>query len=224
MLEKDKNEITKFTANSQNNGDMIIVNDDIIKNASFLHSTKANESIFIFFILDINTNYKIILFNIIIGQTLALIGVGNGTLSKVIEKDYEFIIPLLLTASYYILLGIFWICIYRKLKLPKLSYIFITIFDSQANFLNIYAFSTVHFNYPFIVGVSTVFWTCLFTWLFIKRYKYRNIHILGVLLSLLGVGVTLYGSLSEMDWETNIFSDNIKGLVCCLVASVFYAM
>lgn len=164
-----------------------------------------------------------IIFNIIIGQVLALLGIGNATFSMVIEKDMKVVIPLLLTASYYFLLALFWIIINRKISIPKVPYILITLFDSQANFMNIYAFSVIHFNYPFIINISSVFWTCLFTCLFIKRYKYKKVHIIGVVIVLLGVGVTLYGTLTKLVDHDTIF-DNVKGLILCLAASICYAM
>ncbi len=135
----------------------------------------------------------------------------------------QIVTPFLLTSSYYFILGLIWILIFRKIKKPKLSYILITIFDSQGNFLNIYAFSIIHFNYPFIINVSSVFWTCLFTWIFIKKYKYRRIHIIGVSISLIGVVVTLYGTIRLLGDKDNIF-DNMKGLILCLSASICYSM
>lgn len=139
-----------------------------------------------------------------------------------IEKDSNFIYPFLLTASYYFLLALFWILMKRKIKFPKLSYILITIFDSQANFLNIYAFSVVHFNYPFIINVSSVFWTCVFTCIFIKKYRYKKYHIIGVTLSLVGVGVSLYSSYRKLQDDTKL--ENLKGLLLSLGASICYAM
>jgi len=165
----------------------------------------------------------IIIFNIIIGQVLALIGVGNAAISKIIENDLNFVIPLLLTASYYLLLFLFWIIVKRKIKYPKFSYILITIFDSQANFLNIYAFSVIHFNYPFIINVSCVFWTCIFTCLFIKKYRYTPFNIIGVVVTLLGVIITLVGTFTKLS-DAEIIFDNLKGLLLCLAASVCYSM
>jgi drug/metabolite transporter (DMT)-like permease len=163
------------------------------------------------------------MFTIITGQILALLGIGNGMLSTVLEKHLKIVTPFLLTSSYYFLLAILWIIISRKIKKPKMSYILITLFDSQANFLNIYAFSVVHFNYPFIINVSSVFWTCLFTWIFIRKYKYKKFHIIGVGISILGVAITLYGSLSMIDNTDKIF-ENMVGLSYCLGASILYSM
>jgi drug/metabolite transporter (DMT)-like permease len=150
------------------------------------------------------------------------LGVGNATLSKIIEKDLRFVYPFLLTASYYVLLAIFWILIKRKIKFPKLSYILITIFDSQANFLNIYAFSVIHFNYPFIINVSSVLWTCILTCIFIRNYRYKKYHIIGVIITMVGVGVSLFSSLRKI--QDDSISDNIKGLLFSLGASICYAM
>jgi drug/metabolite transporter (DMT)-like permease len=163
-----------------------------------------------------------LVFNILIGQFLALIGIANAYISTVIEKNYKMVIPLLLTSSYYILLALIWFLISKKFKKPKWYYILITFFDSQANFLNIYAFSIIHFSYPFIINVSSVFWTFLFTYFFIHKYKYKTTHIVGVVISFLGVGISLYGTITFN--EKDKFWDNIKGLVCCLISSIFYSM
>jgi drug/metabolite transporter (DMT)-like permease len=144
-------------------------------------------------------------------------------ISTVLEKNLNYVTPFLLTSSYYFLLAIIWLAIFRKIKRPRLAYILITLFDSQANFLNIYAFSVVHFNYPFIINVSSVFWTCLFTWIFIRKYKYKKFHIIGVIVSILGVAFTLYGSLSLIGDTQKIF-DNMVGLSYCLGASILYSM
>jgi drug/metabolite transporter (DMT)-like permease len=143
-------------------------------------------------------------------------------LAKIIEKDKGFITPLLLTALYYFLLLSFWIIFNRKLTKPRFVYVIIAVLDSQANFLNIYAFSIIHFNYAFIINISSVFWTCLLTWIFIKSYKYRKIHILGVSIALLGVAATLYGSMSRLAQIDSLFKD-YKGLLLCIGASLLYA-
>lgn len=165
---------------------------------------------------------NLIYFNMILGQFLAILGVGNATLSKIIEKDSQFVYPFLLTSSYYFLLALFWLIIKRKIKFPKFSYILITIFDSQANFLNIYAFSVIHFNYPFIINISSVLWTCILTCLFIKKYRYKKYHIIGVILCMIGVGVSLYSSYRQLQDDTKL--DNLKGLLFSLGASVCYSL
>jgi drug/metabolite transporter (DMT)-like permease len=111
----------------------------------------------------------------------------------------------------------------RSLKKPRLIYILIAILDSQGNFLNIYAFSVIHFNYAFIINISSVFWTCLLTWLLIKRYTYKFSHIFGISFALCGVAATLYGSMSRLENEESILS-NVKGLCFCLAASLLYSL
>jgi drug/metabolite transporter (DMT)-like permease len=168
-------------------------------------------------------NIKFIIFNIIIGQILAIIGVGNGKISEIIENEKGIILPLILTSIYYLLLFILWMIINRKIVKPKLTYILITIFDSQANFINVYAFHIIHFNYLFIINVCSVFWTVLITWIFIKRYKYKPIHILAVGISILGIALSLYGCISRID-DTDEQSQNYTGLIICLVSSICYSM
>lgn len=147
---------------------------------------------------------------------------GSATINTEIEKNKGIITPLLLAAGYYFFLFIIWLIFNRKIKLLKWQYIIIAVLDSQSMFLNIYAFSQINFNYPFIINVSSVFWTVLLTWIFIKRYRYKKFHILGVLICLLGVGVTLFGSLRTLSKET--IMSNLKGLICSIIASICYSM
>lgn len=168
-------------------------------------------------------NIKFIIFNIIIGQILAIIGVTNGKISEIIENEKGVIIPLVLTASYYFLLFIVWLIINRKIVKPKLTYILIAIFDSQANFINVYAFHIIHFNYLFIINVCSVFWTVLITWIFIKKYKYKPVHMISVAISILGISLTLYGCLSRIE-DIEELSKNYKGMLLCMVSSICYSM
>jgi drug/metabolite transporter (DMT)-like permease len=168
-------------------------------------------------------NVKFIIFNIIIGQLLAVIGVGNGKISEIIENEKGVIIPLVLTSSYYFILYIVWMFINRKMVKPKLTYILIAIFDSQANFINVYAFHIIHFNYLFIINVCCVFWTVLITWIFIKKYKYKPIHIISVGVSIIGIALTIYGCMSRIE-DIDELSKNYTGILLCLASSICYSM
>jgi drug/metabolite transporter (DMT)-like permease len=169
------------------------------------------------------TNIKFVLLNIIVGQILAVLNVTNGIVSDIIENDKKIVIPLFLISLFYLSLFIFWIIIRRKIVYPKLIFIFITIFHSQAIFLNIYAFSVIHFSYLFIINVSTVFWTVLFSCIFIRDYKYHSFHIYGVLICLIGVIITLYGCMSSIEDKEDLFN-NYKGLLYTILSSILYSM
>jgi len=120
---------------------------------------------------------------------------------------------------------------FRKLTWPKFKYILITIFDSQAIFLNVLAFSVIKFDYVFIINMSTVFWTIMITWLFIKNYKYRLSHLFSTLLAMLGITITfigLYGNIPSFiiiaidnDFP---FKDNYVGLFYCIGSSICTTM
>lgn len=184
-----------------------------------IHTSKTDKNIY----SGSERNVKFIIFNIIIGQILAVIGVGNGKLSEIIQNDKKVLIPLILTGSYYFSLFILWTVINKKFTKPKISYLLITIFDSQANFINVYAFSVIHFNYLFIINVCSVFWTVLITWIFIRRYKYKPIHIIAVGISIIGVSLSLYGCLSRID-DMDEFTNNFFGLILCIISSICYSM
>lgn len=167
---------------------------------------------------------KVIMLNIALGQLLAVLSVSNGLFSQQLETKYAFVTPLLLTSSYYALLGIIWILINRSIHKPKLSYLLITIVDSQANFINVYAFSIIHFEYPFIINFCSVIWTSIFTWIFIKKYKYFINHILGICIAFFGVILTVVGTFNSFTDFEKLFSSNWIGIVCCVSTSILYAI
>ncbi len=107
-------------------------------------------------------------------------------------------------------------------KKPKFCYLLISIFDSQGNFLNIYAFQYITFSYPFIINISTVLWTFIFTYLLIKSYKYKFWHFIGTLISILGVALSLYGyMIYNKNTETN---ENLYGILLCVGSSLLYSL
>ncbi len=169
------------------------------------------------------TNFKYVLLNLLVGQILAILNVTNGIISDIIENDKKVLTPLFLTSLFYLSLFIFWLIINRKISRPKINFVFITIFHSQAIFMTIYAFTVIHFNYLFIINVSTVFWTVLISYLFIRGYKYHIFHIYGVLICLIGVVITLYGCMSSIEDKEDLF-DNYKGLILSIASSVLYSM
>lgn len=163
--------------------------------------------------------------NIFLGQFLAILSVLNGLLSHRIETKHMVVTPLLMTSSYYFLLGAIWL-IYNKLSLKRLRlvYYFITFIDSQANFINIFVFTFIQFEFPFIINFCSVIWTCLFTWLFITKYQYKASHVIGIVIALLGVIITLYGTFDGMNDINRLFSNNVKGFGLCLLTSLLYSM
>jgi drug/metabolite transporter (DMT)-like permease len=142
---------------------------------------------------------------------------------KEIQTHYNYTIPLLLLSTYYLFFFIFSVIVHRKrIKKPKIKYILIAVLDSQANYLSVYSFSIIHFTYPFLINISSFFWSVIFTLLFLRNYRYKIMHFIGVIIVLAGACVSLYGSISGINQEESLF-DNIKGLVICLVAAILYA-
>ena len=96
-----------------------------------------------------------ILLPVLFGQLLSLLCVGSGYCSQYIQNKREIVTPLLINASYYFFLFILYGIIILKLKIqkPKLIFIILSISDTQANYLNIYIFSFVKFEYPYIINV-----------------------------------------------------------------------
>ena len=98
----------------------------------------------------------------------------------------------------------------------------IAIFDSQGNYLNIYAFQYIMFSYPFIINISSVLWTFLLTYLFIKLYKDKLSHFIGTIISLIGIALTLYGYISNND--TSDMNNNVYGIILCIGSSLLYSL
>ena len=139
--------------------------------------SKAIKSLFLekFIIDEANKNKKsnlfTILFSILFGQLLSLLCVGNGYFSQYIQNKREIVTPLLLNASYYILIFILYGIIILKLKFKKLKliYLILSISDTQANYINIFIFSFTKFEYPYIINVLSSMWSVLFTIILIKN-------------------------------------------------------
>ena len=168
------------------------------------------------------TNYTKIILGLLIGQLLSILSVLNGLCSQYLETKRNLVIPLLLTTSYYFLLFITWIIITREIHKPKLIYIILTIIDSQANFINVYTFSLIQFEYPFIINFSSSIWTFLLTIIFIKKYKYKPLHYISIFISFIGILLAMFGTLHSL-WDISSIFTNTKGLLLCLLTSVLYA-
>jgi drug/metabolite transporter (DMT)-like permease len=175
------------------------------------------------FILAVQRNFKIIIFNIIIGQILALLIVANGKTSEILQKDEKFATPLFMTSLYYFFLFWLWFLINRKIKKPRLVFLFIAVCDSQSNFLMVFAFSKIPPYFIFVINVLSVFWTVILSIFFVKEYKYTKIHIIGVIIAIIGVCLTFYGCIAQLE-DKNVLFDNMEGLAYCIIASLGYSM
>ena len=174
-------------------------------------------------------SFKKILFPILFGQLLSLLCVGNGYFSQYVQNKRGVVTPLLLNASYYIFIFIFYGIIILRLNIqkPKFIYILISISDTQANYLNIFIFSFVKFEYPYIINVLSSMWSVLFTLLLIKRYKYLKNHIYGIIICIIGVILLFLGTFDSFDSFINMFksfNEQIKGLLLCILVSILYGL
>ena len=166
-----------------------------------------------------------ILFTIIFGQFLAMISVGIGKTSTIIEDNFSFDFPILLNLSYYFLFGLFWLCVNRGLKKPKVFFFLIILFDTQANICKIQAFSKGELNYPIIINGSAVLFSLLFTYMLISKYTYRCYHILAAFITFSGVTLTLYGALNQTN--TDIIEEikkNKVDLIFALLSSILFSI
>ena len=166
-----------------------------------------------------------IFFTIIFGQFLAMISVGIGKTSTIIEDGFAFDFPILLNLSYYFLFGIFWLCVNRGLKKPKVFFFLIILFDTQANISKIQAFSKGELNYPIIINGSTILFSLLFTYMLISKYTYRCYHILAALITFSGVALTLYGALKQTGIDiVEEINKNKVNLIFALLSSILFSI
>ena len=167
--------------------------------------------------------------SILFGKLLSLLCVGNGYFSQYIQNKRKLVTPLLLNASYYFIIFIIYGIIILKLKIqkPKLIYIILSISDTQANYINIFLFSFINFNYPYIVNVLSSMWSVLFTILIIKKYKYLKNHTYGIIICLVGVFLLFIGTFKSFGDLINMFksfNEQIKGLLLCILVSILYGL
>ena len=169
-----------------------------------------------------------ILLAILFGQLLALLSVGNGFFVEEIQNDKDIKIPLLLNATYYLFVFFVYFFVSKcRIKKPRLIYIILSIIDTQANFLNIFIFSLIQFDYPFIMNILSTIWSVIFTLILIRIYKYLKNHFFGIILCLFGVFSMLLGTFDNIYDFVNMFIDfntDIKGILLCLLISILYGL
>ena len=120
-----------------------------------------------------------ILLAIFFGQLLALLSVGNGFFVEEIQNKNVIKIPLLLNYTYYFLIFFVYFFISKcRIKKPRLIYIILSLIDTQANFLNIFIFSIIQFDYPFIMNVLSTIWSVIFSLIIIKLKNLKKMMIL----------------------------------------------
>ena len=179
-----------------------------------------------------NKNIKKILLSIFFGQLLALLSVGNGFFAEEIQnnknEEKKIVTPLLMNSTYYFLIFLIYFFISKcKIKKPRLIYIILSLLDTQSNFINIFLFSIIPFDYPYIMNILSTIWTVVFTLILIRTYKYLKNHIFGIILCFIGVvGMILgtFNSIEDLKDKFKDFNDNITGLLLSLLASIFYGL
>lgn len=170
---------------------------------------------------------------IVLGQILVIISIFNGYSCDMIQNSFQMNYPMLLSFFYYFSLFLTYSVIDLKVEKPKMSYIIIAICDSLANFFNIYAFTLINIQFPFIINIACYLWTILLTILFIKEYSYTKYHYIGVIISLVGITCSLlgliYGEINKgSSFHLQIFSEKkeylLLGILICIVSSIFYSL
>ena len=169
-----------------------------------------------------------ILLAIFFGQLLALLSVGNGFFVEEIQNKNGIKIPLLLNSTYYFLIFFVYFFISKcRIKKPRLIYIILSLIDTQANFLNIFIFSIIQFDYPFIMNVLSTIWSVIFSLIIIRIYKYLKNHVFGIILCLVGVFSMLLGTFKDINDFVNMFinfNNDIKGILLNLLISILYGL
>ena len=164
-----------------------------------------------------------VIFSALIGGILSIISVLIGISSQQLQKKKNINIPVLITTTYYILLFFTWIIINKKIVKPKWFYLLLALFDSQGNFVNIYVFSLVKIEVPYIINFSSVIWIVLLSYCFKKKLKYSKKQYFGILISIIGIIIALIGTVKNLSDFTELFR-NSQGLLCCLITSILYAI
>lgn len=170
-----------------------------------------------------NKNKLTITMGIILSQIISLISVSNGIFSRQLEVNYTCVTPLIFTSTYYFVLFIIWLCINRSFGKPNPIYILLTLVDSQANFINVYVFTIIRFEYPYIINFSSAVWSFLLTLLLIKIYKYAFTHFIGIAISLIGIIIAILGTFNHIS-DIYLLFRNKKGLLLCIGNSLLYAL
>ena len=174
------------------------------------------------------TSIKSRILAILFGQLISLLAVGNGFFVEEIQNTKDLAIPMLLNSSYYLILFLIYFFISkRKIKKPKLIYIILSILDTQANYINVFLFSFIQFEYPYIINILSSIWTVVFSLILLRQYKYLINHILGIIICLIGVFSVFFGASKTFDDFIEMFksfNSQIKGLLLCILVSILYGL
>ena len=152
--------------------------------------------------------------------------VGNGFFAEEIQgkKSKEIVTPSLINTAYYFLIFLIYFFISKcKIKKPKLIYIILSILDTQFILLNTFLLSIIPFDYPYIMNLLSSIWIVIFSFIFLKTYKYLSNHIFGIIIWLIGIVAMILGtfnSIKDLKDDFNEFCDTIIGLILCLIASI----
>lgn len=168
------------------------------------------------------TKEKIYVF--LIGQAISLLGVINGLTCNFIQNDYKADIPITLALIFYI--SLFFIFLMKKPKTnkPKLIFIIIAFSESQGNVLNIFSFTKLRFNFPFIINISGYTFTLILTYFLIKTYKHTIKHLCVSIFSLIGISISILSIIFSSSEEEDVINFNVIGLILSLVSSLFYSI
>ena len=170
-----------------------------------------------------NSSAKIA-FNIFSGQLIAVIGVIIGLSASKLQNELSIDVPFFMMSFYFLLFFLLNILISRSLPAFNIAFICIAIVDSQANFLNLYAFNLIHFKYPFLINIISLVWTLPLTLLILKQNRFALLHYIAILFCLAGVACSLVGAIINGDFAINPDDSYIAGLIVCLCSAFCYAL
>ena len=167
-------------------------------------------------------NIPKILLSIFFGQLLAILCVGNGFFAEEIQgkKSKEIVTPSLINTAYYFL--IYFFISKCKIKKPRLIYIILSVLDTQSILLNTFLLSIIPFDYPYIMNLLSSIWIVIFSFIFLKTYKYLSNHIFGIIIWLIGIVAMILGTFNSIKDLKNCFEEldfYLMGILLSLPAS-----
>ncbi|XP_053209117.1 solute carrier family 35 member F2-like [Panonychus citri] len=167
---------------------------------------------------------------IFFGQFLSLLLCGTAITSQLLQRNYNLDIPTAQSfLNYLILCLIFttWLTfksgqsnLFQVIKSRGWKYFLLAAMDVEANFLVVKAYQYTTLTSIQLLDCFSIPTVLLLSWLWIK-VQYGIVHILGVCLSLIGIGCLIYSDLDESTKETEVKNRFLGDMLCILGATLY---
>ncbi|XP_015786442.1 solute carrier family 35 member F2 [Tetranychus urticae] len=167
---------------------------------------------------------------IFFGQFLSLLLCGTGIASQLLDRNYSLKTPTAQSFLNYVILCLIfttWLAfkpgdsnLFTVMRLRGWKYFILAAMDVEANFLVVKAYQYTTLTSIQLLDCFTIPTVLLLSWLWIK-VQYGIVHILGVCLSLIGIGCLIYSDLDESTKGQEAKNRFLGDMLCIMGATLY---